>query len=1354
MFSLISKVHMGRNVHRVGTLDEFLVSDDSEDDSQEEVQATAWSALARRQRKKEKLKRKINAKYIVSEKEKRRRSSVRKPSLRRATSSRRRARKVRLDPIQLSKDVKHHQPNHWNSPYDETEFYDRSQDHIVDLCNAFASGLEGVRQLQWEESERVRIASLPRDTTEEDYWRAYRKQEKIAKARRNFLEDKHWLVHRGDTLETCDRMKRTRGPENQHYDHSKHARSSFVRSCTETSLPPERLCFSKTKGGIEEIDLHDLSLGNKYCMILADNKLLFKNAKHINMRNNGISDHTMSAIFEQCVGKSHLRYLDMSGNEFGFKAAFSFIKMCNNSHFKVSSLRLQNVSMNDQTAGKMFESLGKLAAREWYIDHCPKTLKEWRKLTFGKLVEKKKMSPTERLQMNLRTGMKKLDKLAKDSAGCIDLEGFRGAQVNSKELRRVLGILRCKISFTEADALMTVFDKDGNGLIDYTEFVTFFFKRVRAMKKGIEYEFDHLPEDKVEARIPDRIIGSSLTYIDVSYNKLGANIKSAKGIANMITKHKSLKYLNLAWNCFDKRSGAILAKALASNTFITRVDLSWNAVGDEVGSFGAMLTSNSTLEELFLEHNGIPADACRIFSRGLAKNSTLRVLRLDGNEQLDDGAIEFLIKHYSGSSIIRELGLEDVPVETAINSISIDWTRPCKIYTFNFNVGRDYAVMFELLEMLRLLNGCVTCVNIVHRGKSLTKSGIENFIFGHEILPTNGIASFEVVPGARSVHDNEKLYLPFGRKCDEFALTNILQELKLPLTRFNESYFSSSTSQAHLKTQARFRTLILACKMYTFSVDEAIKLMQFFSPEDSVNDDKDHIGQEVAAIILPSLNNYDSCENFLITCGKLWEDNTFALGVENLVNYRFGFFPNNPTGSYCLHLERNVDRRQAAWMFSLASRRKKQTTMLQSHAISCHPLRGSCLRNVMLDDEVFCNYGNLPASGTLSFDFCMFSHIRKGRKGTWEGCIFDPEKDMNLLQKSCGITEILSQFSYLAYDARHQGVRVTYQEGREYLDKNSASNREDLNTFRKTYLILPQNLKHSHDSKIFCPLDCEMNPLHERYHLGENSCKLRRWDTVTKVVDSEIVLAAKACMKNIRNFFATNRAWVFCDAIASLLTAFSPLQPALQQYGFFVNFEILKSLFSRIIDAWNIMDVCRRYVCHTSEWQCIFKTFGYLNVINPRSKSINGGYSLDLQNNNERTFAQHLFWMACRTKTQMERPANWSKVVYKGQEALSLLTEWTADTIPKKGKLSLNFHGSNSIDQIETSPYLVFFHPRLDARLFPELAEFLWPTVADKNALGGEKVEGEEGEVDQFGEECSTGDRSVGCLFYVPPPSS
>lgn len=140
-----------------------------------------------------------------------------------------------------------------------------------------------------------------------------------------------------------------------------------------------------------------------------------------------------------------------------------------------------------------------------------------------------------------------------------------------------------------------------------------------------------------------------------------------------------------------------LAKAMWTNTSLTRLDLSGNSIDDPGGaSIARLLKRNSALVNVALGSNQLGVFACRAFGESLRTNSTLKSLDLESNSLTHDG---------SDTSGIRALA-DMFSQNESLTSVNL----------WRCSIGRDAgAVLSRGLES----NRTITFLEVGHNGVTM-----------------------------------------------------------------------------------------------------------------------------------------------------------------------------------------------------------------------------------------------------------------------------------------------------------------------------------------------------------------------------------------------------------------------------------------------------------------------------------------------------------------------------------------------------------------------------------------------------------------------------------------------------------
>ena len=159
-----------------------------------------------------------------------------------------------------------------------------------------------------------------------------------------------------------------------------------------------------------------------------------------------------------------------------------------------------------------------------------------------------------------------------------------------------------------------------------------------------------------------------LRIVDVRGNGLKAD--AVRRLLKAIAISTSVAQLGLAANDLGAAGGALVAAALEKNSFVTHLDLRQNDLAtDGVRHIAALIERPScVLSNVCLNGNRLGAEGVTAFSKGLAKNRSLRVLTLGAN-RCTDAACEAL-----GAAITAQGSLETIDLKS--NEITAVGLRP------------------------------------------------------------------------------------------------------------------------------------------------------------------------------------------------------------------------------------------------------------------------------------------------------------------------------------------------------------------------------------------------------------------------------------------------------------------------------------------------------------------------------------------------------------------------------------------------------------------------------------------------------------------------------------------------------
>jgi hypothetical protein len=123
---------------------------------------------------------------------------------------------------------------------------------------------------------------------------------------------------------------------------------------------------------------------------------------------------------------------------------------------------------------------------------------------------------------------------------------------------------------------------------------------------------------------------SSLTKVDLSYNAFGE--EAGKVFGDMLNGHSHLLDVNLKWNALKAKGATAIAEGLKQNSVLNRVDLGWNGLEDAgIAAIADMLGANAALTHLDVSHNRVNPAGCEKLAEGIKNNHNLLSLELGFN---------------------------------------------------------------------------------------------------------------------------------------------------------------------------------------------------------------------------------------------------------------------------------------------------------------------------------------------------------------------------------------------------------------------------------------------------------------------------------------------------------------------------------------------------------------------------------------------------------------------------------------------------------------------------------------------------------------------------------------------------
>ncbi|CAG8540026.1 2531_t:CDS:1 [Ambispora leptoticha] len=129
---------------------------------------------------------------------------------------------------------------------------------------------------------------------------------------------------------------------------------------------------------------------------------------------------------------------------------------------------------------------------------------------------------------------------------------------------------------------------------------------------------------------------STVTKLDLSFNCVGDH--EAKWLAKVLQKNQTLREIYLTSNKIEAQGAKLLAKAL-ENSLLERFSIEQNRIGSQGAiAFAEMLKTNKNLRYIHFGANNLGIEGTSAISEALKVNQTLVSLSLDANNIGKDGA--------------------------------------------------------------------------------------------------------------------------------------------------------------------------------------------------------------------------------------------------------------------------------------------------------------------------------------------------------------------------------------------------------------------------------------------------------------------------------------------------------------------------------------------------------------------------------------------------------------------------------------------------------------------------------------------------------------------------------------------
>jgi hypothetical protein len=208
-------------------------------------------------------------------------------------------------------------------------------------------------------------------------------------------------------------------------------------------------------------------------------------------------------------------------------------------------------------------------------------------------------------------------------------------------------------------------------------------------------------------------VKNTIKYLDMSRNLLGTQENKASidptfptgggSIAALLRSATCpIETLNLSWNCI-RDSSIPIAKALAVNSTVTHLDLSYNSLGNEGAEvLGNSLHFNNALQKLDLTQTKICARGCYVIIQGVYSCMSLRHLILAENPIGDIGLRSVMALQMQYPSEELQVDMRGCSFKMHDSTATFDPRHMSGVYTLDLAKPYDRAVCIGLAREVAL----------------------------------------------------------------------------------------------------------------------------------------------------------------------------------------------------------------------------------------------------------------------------------------------------------------------------------------------------------------------------------------------------------------------------------------------------------------------------------------------------------------------------------------------------------------------------------------------------------------------------------------------------------------------------
>jgi Leucine-rich repeat (LRR) protein len=189
--------------------------------------------------------------------------------------------------------------------------------------------------------------------------------------------------------------------------------------------------------------------------------------------------------------------------------------------------------------------------------------------------------------------------------------------------------------------------------------------------KSLSLPGNRIDADLLKAILAGLVKNNTLTYLDLSHNKIDDNGAAAIGTI-LLKKDLAIRHLDLGDNCIRAEGAKHIGRALGANEVIQFLSLRLNRLGDQGGSWLLeKLSGNNSVVDINIANNQLGAETAKVLSEVLKTNRSLLNLDISGNEFREEGG-KMLLEGVQQCSSLRQIDIRNCGVgEQELNAMNV-----------------------------------------------------------------------------------------------------------------------------------------------------------------------------------------------------------------------------------------------------------------------------------------------------------------------------------------------------------------------------------------------------------------------------------------------------------------------------------------------------------------------------------------------------------------------------------------------------------------------------------------------------------------------------------------------------------